>query len=317
MQDFRIISRGELAWLECASFAHLPWLLHAFSTRRGGVSAAPAAGLNLGFTEGDRRAHVEANRRMFLQQLGAQRFSLAALRQVHSADVYRVVREATENIAFHPLSNSSPREAGDPRSAGDALVTDQAGILLSVRSADCLPVLLVDAPHGAIGAIHAGWRGALEGILEITVGEMGRRFSSHPRDLLAALGPSIRACCYEVGEEVVAAFCDRFPNGKKFFRRVAAVTAAPTGQSSPLLSFVANPLAGNRSADSSASASNLRACLDLVAVAREQLRNAGVPASRLYVAEFCTACRTDLFFSHRKEGPGTGRLMAVIGIRPG
>lgn len=271
-------------WLECERLARLPWLLHAFSTRHGGVSEAPAAGLNLGLTDGDSRANVQQNRKVFLRALSAGRFSLATLHQVHSSRVYQIARRRNGKLECR-ISGALPARRSNPaRLEGDALVTGEAGVLLSVRSADCMPVLLADRRQRVIAAIHAGWRGALEGIIENAASEMQRRFASRPRDLLAAVGPFIHACCYEVGQEVVEAFRRRFPQGKEFFRN------APPGPA---------------------------ARLDLGAVARDQLRSAGVLCSNIAIAEFCTSCRADLFFSHRRDGGRTGRMMAVLGMRPG
>lgn len=184
--------------------------------------------------------------------------------------------------------NSS--EAVDQRGRlpeGDALLTNEAGLLLSIRIADCLPILLVTPRQRAVAAIHAGWRGALQSAIEKAALEMSHVFECRPRELLAAVGPSIRVCCYEVGEEVLDAFRQRMAKAERFFPRVQR-----EGQSVARLH------------------------LDLVALARNQLKSAGVPRSHIDVAPFCTACRRDLFFSHRKEGSDTGRMMAVIGIRP-
>ena len=306
-QAFKFVSRQGLEWLECVRLLRLPWLLHAFSTRRGGVSNPPAAELNLGFVEGDRRANVEENRRRFLQQLGADGFSLAMLRQVHSARIYQVVEGLSGRVEYRPSGFALPKLLENRLAAGDGLLTNQAGILLSIRTADCLPILLVELQHHAIAAVHVGWRGALAHMVEKAVGEMRRVFGSRPADLLAALGPSIRSCCYEVGEEVVAAFCARFANGEKFFRKAPSTTPPTTAGSDPLL------LSSTLRPEKHAAPATF---LDLGAVARAQLCCAGVRPANISVAEFCTACRTDLFFSHRKERGRTGRTMAIIGIRP-
>jgi len=188
------------------------------------------------------------------------------------------------------------------------LFTNQAGILLSVRTADCLPVLLVDPKRRVVAAVHAGWRGALARILEKTVGEMRRVFCSEPRSLLAVLGPSIRGCCYEVGKEVEEAFQGRFPNADKFFRKPSEPSASHPEHFS--LSFLNMRPPGHQAF------SNLSKHLDLIAVARDQLQAAGLAPRHIAQVVFCTACRTDLFYSYRKEGSGVGRMLAVIGIRP-
>jgi hypothetical protein len=145
--------------------------------------------------------------------------------------------------------------------------------------------------------------------VEKAVGDLRRLFGSQPEDLLAALGPSIRACCYEVGQEVVDAFCGRFAGGEKFFRRDSPEGGRWRASAGALVSLSLYP-PGHAPTVAPA------ARLDLVAAAQAQLLRAGLRAADIQTAPCCTACRTDLFFSHRKEGSRTGRMMAVIGIRP-
>ncbi len=312
IRTFRFISRRGLTWLECSRLSRLPWLVHAFTTRRGGVSQGPAAGLNLGLVPPEEPASavsVRENRRRFFERLGARDFSLAEVRQIHSAVIYQVAFGSSGELVYHPSGLPLAPPSGRRRPKGDALLTAEPGLLLCARSADCLPILLVDTRHRAVAAIHAGWRGALARVVEKTVGEIRRLFGSRPRDVLAAIGPSIRACCYEVGEEILDAFCGSFPNGEKFFRKPGRKVVPRAGRLADRASFLARyPPAHSPARQSTAH-------LDLVAVAREQLRSAGVPPSNIEPAPFCTACRTDLFFSHRKEGSRTGRMMAVIGLR--
>ena len=189
---------------------------------------------------------------------------------------------------------------------GDALLTNEPGILLGVRAADCMPVLLADPRQHAVAAIHAGWRGALARFIEKTAGELRRTFGSKPEDLVAAIGPSIRACCYEVGSERVDAFCGSFPTSEKFFPQASPWLSQ--NPATPVVPWLLKKPPGH---------SPPRAAhLDLVAVALDQLERSGVKPSRIHVADFCTACRADLFFSYRREGERAGRMMAIIGIRP-
>jgi len=304
----QIVSHGGLAWIEHPLIARYPWLIHAFSTRCGGVSRGPSAGLNLGFTKGEKRARVRRNRELFFQQLGVEHFALAALRQVHSATVYHVQRATRGELEYRLSGNHLPEQSGLGRPEGDALLTDEAGILLSVRTADCLPVLLVDPKGRAVGAVHAGWRGALARIVEKAVGEMRRVYGSDARSLLAVLGPSIRACCYEVGEQVEEAFLGRFPHADRFFRKRSGPHASHAERGS---SSFTNTQPPDHKADSNPSVH-----LDLVAVAQDQLRTLGLAPHNVASVDFCTACRTDLFYSYRREGSAVGRMLAVIGICP-
>jgi hypothetical protein len=304
-QIFKKVSRGGLSWLEAVRLSKFAWLVHAFSTRRGGTSAAPCAGLNLGFTDSDRRERVEENRRRFFHQLGAGNFALAPLRQVHSSHSWVVARDGQGGLAMQ-LPGGVLAPAVDPP-AGDGLMTRESGILLTIRIADCLPVLLVDPQRRAVAAVHAGWRGALARVIEKAVGDMRRAFASQPRKLIAALGPSIRACCYEVGEEVVDAFHASFAEADRFFQPLRAGAEAANERVS--LPFLRAAAPGHAPQHIPA------ARLDLVAVARAQLARAGVKPASILVADYCTACRTDLFFSHRREGAHTGRQVAAIGIQ--
>ncbi|HEV2177305.1 MAG TPA: peptidoglycan editing factor PgeF [Terriglobia bacterium] len=304
--SFNLTSSQGLEWIECSLFSRLPWLLHAVSTRRGGVSPPPAEGLNLGYTPGDERYRVDENRRRFLHAIGARGFTLATLQQVHSTAVHQVIREPSGALECVPtglqmaLGGNGPGDSltltPGPRSvtpecgpAGDALMTAESGVLLSVRVADCLPILLVDPRQRVVAAVHAGWRGALGRIAQKTAAEMQRIFGSRPSEILAAVGPGIGACCYEVGGEVAQRFRGAFAGGDAFFceREQAA-----------------------------ASARNNLLQLDLTAVVRRQLLDGDLDPDNIHATDFCTACRTDLFFSHRKEGPTTGRMMAVAGMRP-
>jgi hypothetical protein len=187
-------------------------------------------------------------------------------------------------------------------------MTAESGILLTVRIADCLPVLLVDPKRRVVAAVHAGWRGALARVIEKAVGDMRRCFGSDPRQLLVALGPSIRVCCYEVGQEVVEAFHGQFARADEFFRRRSGHPETTTDRHSTLFLSAFPPGHAPEQVPG--------AHLDLVAVALDQLTSAGVKHSNVLIANYCTACRTDLFFSYRKEGKRTGRQMAVVGIRP-
>ncbi len=145
-------------------------------------------------------------------------------------------------------------------------------------------------------------------VIEKTVGEMRRLLGSRPWQLIAAVGPSIRACCYEVGEEVMEAFVGRYPRGEKFF-----VQPRHASQASLRLHAAAFPPAHPPGHEPPAAR---RARLDLVAVARDQLLSGGLAPRHIHVADYCTACRTDLFYSYRREGIRAGRTMAVIGTRP-
>ncbi len=267
-------------------------MVHAFSTRQGGTSRAYGGDtLNLGFTKTDSRAAVERNRALFLKKLGVagsrSAWPLVTLRQVHSDLIHHV-----EGVPKEPL-------------AGDGLVTSTPGILLAIQTADCLPIVLVDVKKKAVGVFHAGWRGTAGRIVEKGVGEMRRYFGSSPRNIVAAIGPGIQGCCYEVGEEIRQKFEARFAYSADLFREVKE--SDPVREKYPLL-FLTARAPGHSELPT-------KLYLDLVEANRRQLLDAGLPARNIDSSAPCTACHTDLLFSHRAEKGVTGRMMAVAGVR--
>jgi hypothetical protein len=305
---FNMVSRQGLEWLEASRLSSLPWLVHAFSTRKGGTSHPPCAGLNLGFTESDRRERAEENRRRLFHALDAEDFVHATARQVHSSHSLLVTRGGNGQLAHQVLGDAPLELAPDTLPAADGLITAEPGVLLTVRIADCLPVLLVDPQQRVVAAVHAGWRGALARVIEKAMGDMRREFGSDPQHVIAALGPSIRACCYEVGEEVVEAFHAAFVVADDFFQSLAVRPNALVDRHTIL--FMRDYPPGHASEHAPA------ARLDLTAVARHQLASAGLKPANVLVTDYCTACHTDLFFSHRAEGGRTGRQVAAVAIRP-
>ncbi len=192
-------ARG-LQVVESRALGKLGWLAHGFSTRPGGASVLEGKpALNLGFTEWDERERVAANREKFMAALGAREMPLVTLRQFHSDVIH---------VAAAPV-----REA--PKA--DALITSTPGLLLGVQTADCVPILLADTRRRVVAAIHAGWRGTLARIAVKTLGRMRMEFGTRPRDVVAALGPAIGRCCYEVGPEVAQAFAAQFPPAADWF----------------------------------------------------------------------------------------------------
>jgi YfiH family protein len=291
--------------LRAPHLSELPWLVHAFSTRVGGFSRAYGRrDLNLGFTkDGDNRA-VERNRAAFFNQVGAvnkrrggrnghpELWPIITLRQVHSDIVHCFDSPRLDSASDDPLS-------------GDGLLTATPGLLLAIQTADCLPVILVDAKRRAIGVFHAGWRGTVNRIVEKGVGQMQSQFGSRPRDLRAAIGPGIHGCCYEVGEEVRTKFDSQFSYADKLFREVKE--SQPVREKYPLL-FLTARAPGHGELPS-------KVFLDLVEANRQQLLAAGIPAKSIWASPLCTSCNNVLLFSYRAEKGKTGRLMGVAGIR--
>ncbi|HET7871620.1 MAG TPA: peptidoglycan editing factor PgeF, partial [Terriglobales bacterium] len=247
--------------------------------------------LNLGFTKDDERENVEKNRSRLLVEIGAGQsrkpWPLVALRQIHS-DVIHVVRSAGSGLL-----------------SGDGLITNVPGIALAIMTADCFPVLLVDARNRAVGAFHAGWRGTVARIAEKGLGLMRRHYGTLPEDVRAAIGPGIQQCCYEVGEELRTKFESQLPFADELFREVEE--SDPVREKYPLLFMNQRaPGHGDRCT---------KLHLDLREGSRRLLMAAGVPEKQISSLPDCTACDTAGFFSHRAEKGRTGRMMAVIGIK--
>jgi len=287
--------------LRADSLARIPWLVHGFSTRSGGSSRTYGGrALNLGFATQDSRAAVQMNRRAFASVVTADRLTrsparsgpksiwpLITVRQIHSDLIHHI-----SQVPREPLS-------------GDGLVTDVQGILLAVLTADCLPVVLADSKNRAVGVFHAGWRGTVKRIVEKGIGEMQRWFGTRPGDLRAAIGPGIRGCCYQVGPEVQTAFQSQFAYAEALFRETKA--RDEIHEKYPLL-FLTARAPGHSELPK-------QIFLDLARANRRQLLDAGVVAKNIADLGFCTSCRVDAFFSHRKEKGMTGRMMAAVGIR--
>ncbi len=290
------IARNKLQLLRSDTLGKLPWLVYAFSTRLGGVSRVYGGdALNLGFTKQDSRAAVDRNRQLLLKELGAvngfnpgrHHWPLVSLRQIHSDLIHRVDKLPDQVLA------------------GDGLVTDTPGLVIAVQTADCLPIILVDRKRRAVGVFHAGWRGTVKRIAEKGVGEMRKHFGSNPRDMVAAIGPGVQGCCYEVGEEVRRKFEMQFAYADTLFREVKESDAVR--EKYPLL-FLTARAPGH-------SELPVKLFLDLVEANRRQLLDAGVPAKNIDAAAPCTACHPELLFSFRAEKGITGRQMGAVGIK--
>jgi YfiH family protein len=313
--------------LAAESLSALPWLVHGFSTRSGGASTLNGDRvLNLGFTEWDSRTAVAENRRRFLGAIGAANLPLLTLRQIHS-DLARVFDgpeaapptiDLSADAAGKTRNGKSKKVAATPLLKGDAVITGEAGLLASVQTADCVPILLVDRKRRVVAAVHAGWRGTLARVTQKSLGRMRAEFGTQPREVLAVLGPAIGRCCYEVGPEVAIAFAGQFANAADWFE--GPFERLAFGDEPNPLPWLNMMPPGHQPPPPTVQ-------LDLRAANVWQLTDAGVPSGNITASALCTACRTDLFFSYRREGPsdggprtdwpGTGRMMAAVGIRTG
>ncbi|HHW14761.1 MAG TPA: peptidoglycan editing factor PgeF, partial [Firmicutes bacterium] len=266
----RLVGRAGLAWLEAHDFAETRLVRHAFSTRRGGVSAGPWASLNLGYGTGDAPQHVAENRRRLLAAVGLAGRPLVTVRQVHGDGLVVVEGVADAEQAANL--------------AADGVLTASPEVAVAVLTADCLPVLLLDRRRKAVAAIHSGWRGTVLRIAGRAVRRMGEEFGTAPEDVLAAIGPGIGPCCYEVDRPVLERLAEAFP------RQAEGFLSALDGD---------------------------RAHLDLRAAVLADLKESGVPDENVTVVDACTSCQPERFFSYRRQGGSTGRMAAVIGLQEG
>jgi polyphenol oxidase len=186
--------------LTAPALENLPGVRHGFFTRQGGVSGGLYGSLNCGFSTGDERANVQENRDRAVARLGLAPDRLAAVQQVHSARVVIIDEEWSPG----------------PLQQADALATRRRGIALGVLGADCAPVLLADAEAGVIGAAHAGWRGALDGVTDSVVDAM-IGLGAEPSRIVAAIGPCIAQASYQIGPEFPAPFLAQDPANARFF----------------------------------------------------------------------------------------------------
>ena len=200
---------------------------------------------------------------------GAVRSSwMLSVKQVHGTAALVVDRALTPADRFH--------------GGWDALVTNQPGIMVAVRTADCVPILVHDPKRRVVAAIHAGWRGAVAGIVPKTIALMKSRFGSAPEHLRVSIGPSAGVCCYEVDEPVLDRLRQEFPNWERVVR-------------------------DHRSG---------KARLDLKTLIREQAQAAGASPESITAVNLCTMCHEDLFFSYRREGKVIGTMVSAIGLAP-
>jgi YfiH family protein len=320
----RIAPNG-VEWLAVPSWKKTRWLWHGFSTRRGGLSRAycpeDAPGeLNLGFTAEDDPETVAANRRLLAEAVnGNSATPLVTIHQIHSNRVILACaadagRERPRNSGVSSSRSSSLGcKGGVPsdRSSslgckGDGLMTDEPGLLIGVKTADCIPILVADRRRRAVAAFHAGWRGTVRRIVELGIGRMRLQFGSRPEDLMAAIGPGVGPCCYAVGEEVLSEFESQFPYARELCREVGDSDALRNRY--PMLFLTQRP------PGHSATGPSLH--LDLVEANRRQLLSAGLKPGSIQRIGGCTSCQPEMFFSHRASQGRAGRMLSVIGIRP-
>jgi polyphenol oxidase len=245
---------------------------HFFSTRSWALGCA---------AEAERAAAWEAVGR----SLGVDAGHLCRVHQVHgsSVDVRRT---------------GDPECGGQPLPEADIIVSDDPARALAIQTADCVPLLVADRRTGAVAVAHAGWKGMAAGVPRSTVAALAREFGSRPADLVAVAGPSVGACCYEVGADVLDAF-RRGGFTDAMLQRWFFAAPQPTDRNRSMPGLPDTPRANHW-------------FFDGWAATRHQLEEAGIPRHQIHIAGLCTASHSPLLCSYRRDGSSAGRLAAAI-----
>ena len=257
--NYKLIEVNEISYFTITQFERIPTIKHAFSTRRNGVSSLPYKSLNLGYFEKDPKENVNKNRQLFFDAISLAGCTLVSPVQTHS-DIYYEI----EDTIVPPEINA------------DALFTRLPGIILSIQTADCFPVIFYEPLSEIIGIVHTGWKGLINRVVQKTINALCDKYNVKPKNFIIGIGPGIQQCCYEIKEDVLEQF-------KKEF------------------SFIDRCIKFNHGVIS----------LDLLHILLHQLWELRVSHNSINWIKLCTHCNARHFFSYRREGP-TGRLMTVI-----
>lgn len=244
---------------------------HAFTTRLGGVSEGMYAKMNMSFSNGDKRENVMENYRRICSSVNIDINKLVLSQQTHTNNVRIVTEQDIGKGIF------KERDYTDV----DGLITNIPGVALVTQYADCTPLLFCDPVKKVVATSHAGWRGTVSEIGKITVEKMQQHFGCNPKDIIAAIGPSIGVCCYEVDDIVYT------PLSKiDYLDMDKIITRKENG----------------------------KYMLNLWETNRQILINAGVKEENIDVTDLCTNCHPDIFHSHRFTGGKRGNLAAIISL---
>ncbi len=263
---YSIVKKGDAAFVVFDGLRDVP---HAFSTRLGGVSTGHCASLNFTVSTGDTRDNLLKNYEVVADFIGKPVSSFCISRQVHETNIYRVDSSNAGNGLFQPQAFESC----------DGMVTDDPGVTLVTFYADCIPVMIYDPVHNAVGAAHCGWRGTAAGMAAKLAGKMTEEFGSRPEELRASVGPGIGKCCFETHGEVPEAIL---------------------GLLGPAYGEFIEDIGGGKYK------------VNLAGVNKKVLTESGLSADNIDTCDLCTCCRGDLFHSHRRTGLLRGSMAAFI-----
>lgn len=263
-----IVQKGNIELIIFENLEQTGMVRHAFTTRHGGVSTGVYASMNMGFRRGEDKAAVAKNYQLLAQALGLDETAFVATQQTHTTNILQVT------AADKGSGVTKPRTYQDI----DALITNEVGINLVIFGADCVPIFLLDPKRKAIGLAHCGWKGTANRMAEKTVQRMQSVFGCQPKDMIAAIGPSIGKCCFQVDDPVVKLFRDN-------------------------LDFAEDVIF-----DDPTEAGKYK--IDLWDTNKRLLQGCGI--ENIEIAGLCTMCDTTRFYSHRKMGEARGVMAGVM-----
>ena len=284
-KEARINSSNIVPYMEFPVLSDIPFIIHGFSTRLGGVSTGMFSSMNLGSGSSpykDDPANIKENFIRIAGAIGLDPDSLVISDQVHKTDI-RLVTDKDKGKGY-----SIPRDYKEI----DGLICNTPGVTLVTKYADCVPLYFVDPIKRAIGLSHAGWRGTVGKIGRKTVEEMSKAFDSDPKDIIAVIGPSVCMDCYEVGADLAYEFRNVFALNED--------NILHSDKHAPLL------VENDRG----------KCQLNLWEANRRVLSEAGLRAENIHLSGVCTSCNSELLFSHRKTQGKRGSLAAFLALTP-
>ncbi|WP_099467665.1 peptidoglycan editing factor PgeF [Konateibacter massiliensis] len=272
-EDMVLALKNEVPYLFFKNIDETNQVIHGFSTKLGGVSKEHLSSMNLSYTRGDDEENVNENYRRITKAMGVEYESLVLSQQTHTTNVRTVTR------ADRGKGIVRERDYEDV----DGLITNEAGVTLVTFYADCVPLYFVDPVHHAIGLSHSGWRGTVNKMGKKTVERMQEEYGSNPKDMIAAIGPSICIDCYEVSREVIDEFEKNF--GPEIIDKICYRKK------------------------------NGKYQLDLWEINRYVLMEAGILEEHISVSAICTCCNQEIFYSHRATQGMRGNLAAFLALK--
>lgn len=265
--------QGELRYLQYPAINETGICRHLFSTRLGGVSEGDLGSMNLSYSRGDKKENVDENFRRIAEVLGIDVGQMVLSDQTHTTNVRKLTKEDCGKGIV------KPQDFHDV----DGFVTNEAAVCLVTIYADCVPLYFVDPVKKAIGLSHSGWKGTVGRMGKVTVDKMRECFDSQPEDIIACIGPSICASCYEVSADVYEVFENTFQSAANLSKIVL-----------------------NKDEE------NKKAYLDLWQANLAVLLEAGLTEEHIILPDLCTACNRELLFSHRASHGKRGNLAAFL-----